>query len=87
MDDHPGGEPAGNGDAGSGARDPDDLDAELEGDLVAREAARVRRRDRELAAERNELMRPGMGKVFKQIQESWGRQARESKARGGSRRR
>ena len=55
MDDHPGAD---------GDRVSDD-------DLDAREAARVRRRDRELAAERDELMRPGMGKVFKQVTDSW----------------
>jgi len=38
-------------------------------DLDAREAERMRRRDREAAAEQRELMRPGMGKVFKQIQD------------------
>ena len=32
-----------------------------------RESARVRRRDRDAAAAHTELMRPGMGKVFKQI--------------------
>ncbi len=36
-------------------------------DLDAREAARVRRRDRDAAAASRDLMRPGMGKVFKQI--------------------
>jgi hypothetical protein len=36
-------------------------------DLDPREAERVRRRDREAAAEQRDLMRPGMGKVFKQI--------------------
>ena len=43
--------------------------------LDAREAARVRRRDREAGARGQDLMRPGMGKVFKQIQDSWGRKA------------
>jgi hypothetical protein len=38
-------------------------------DLDAREAERIRRRDREAAAEQRELMKPGMGKVFKQIQD------------------
>ena len=38
-------------------------------DLDAREAERIRRRDREAEAERRDLMRPGMGKVFKQIQD------------------
>ena len=41
---------------------PDDLDpTELE---------RIRRRDREMDAEQRALMNPGMGKVFKQIQDS-----------------
>src|SRR5439155_10645006 len=37
--------------------------------INAREAARNRRRDRDAAAEARALMRPGMGKVFKQIQD------------------
>ena len=41
---------------------PEDL-----GELDAREADRTRRRDRDAEAERRELLRPGMGKVFKQI--------------------
>jgi hypothetical protein len=45
----------------------DDLDAR---DLDAREAERIRRRDREADAEQRDLMRPGMGKVFKQIQDA-----------------
>jgi hypothetical protein len=44
----------------------DDLDP-----IDSREAERIRRRDREAAAEDRDLMRPGMGKVFKQIQDSW----------------
>ena len=44
-------------------------------DLDPREAARVRRRDHEAEAERRELMRPGMGKVFKQITDTWDREA------------
>jgi hypothetical protein len=44
----------------------DDLDP-----IDSREAARIRRRDREADAERRDLMRPGMGKVFKQIQDAW----------------
>jgi len=43
--------------------DEDSFDDELD----PREAARARRRDREAAAEQRALMRPGMGKVFKQI--------------------
>jgi hypothetical protein len=38
-------------------------------DLDPREAERIRRRDREAAAQERELLRPGMGKVFKQIQD------------------
>jgi hypothetical protein len=47
-------------------------------DLGAREAERIRRRDREAAAEQRELMRPGMGKVFKQIQDRQRRAADET---------
>ena len=36
-------------------------------ELDPREAARARRRDRDAAEEQRALMRPGMGKVFKQI--------------------
>jgi hypothetical protein len=46
-------------------------------DLDPRESARVRRRDHDTDAERRDLTRPGMGKVFKQITDSWGRQARD----------
>jgi hypothetical protein len=46
-----------------------------EPDLDPREAARVRRRDHDADAERRDLMRPGMGKVFKQITDSWGDKA------------
>jgi hypothetical protein len=38
-------------------------------ELDPREAERLRRRDREADAEQRDLMRPGMGKVFKQIQD------------------
>jgi hypothetical protein len=38
-----------------------------EGDLDPRESARNRRRDRDADAQARELMKPGMGKVFKQI--------------------
>jgi hypothetical protein len=55
-------------DDGSG-RGPEDLDA--------REAARIRRRDREAAAEARALMQPGMGKVFKQIQDAQAKAAKE----------
>ena len=46
-------------------------------DLDAREAERIRRRDREGAAQERELMRPGMGKVFKQIQDAQMKAAKE----------
>lgn len=35
-----------------------------------REAQRIRRRDRDLEAEQRALLRAGMGKVFKQIQDA-----------------
>jgi hypothetical protein len=44
-------------------------------ELDPREAARARRRDRDAAAEQRDLMRPGMGKVFKQIQDTQKREA------------
>ena len=47
----------------------------MDDDLDTREAARVQRRDRDTDAERRDLMRPGMGKVFKQIQDSWAEKA------------
>jgi hypothetical protein len=53
-------------------------------DLDPREAARARRRDREAEAERRALMRPGMGKVFRQILE---RQALDAEEPVGRRRR
>jgi hypothetical protein len=46
-------------------------------DLDPTEAARARQRDRDAAAKARELMRPGMGKVFKQIQDA---QAKAAKA-------
>jgi hypothetical protein len=42
----------------------------MDEDLDGREAARTRRRDRDADAEQRDLMRPGMGKVFKQIQDA-----------------
>jgi hypothetical protein len=50
-------------------------------DLDPREAERLRRRDREAAAEQRALLRPGMGKVFKQIQDAQARAAKESPKR------
>ncbi|HEX9551401.1 MAG TPA: hypothetical protein VF971_09925 [Candidatus Limnocylindrales bacterium] len=46
-------------------------------ELDPREAERVRRRDHDLEAERRALMNPGMGKVFKQIQDSMAKAADE----------
>ena len=47
----------------------------MDEELDPREAARARRRDREADAARRDLLRPGMGKVFKQITDSWGEKA------------
>jgi hypothetical protein len=55
-------------------------------DLDPREAARLRRRDREADAEGRDLMRPGMGKVFKQIQEAQAKAASEPPAKKRRRR-
>ena len=44
-----------------------------------REKARMRRRDHDAAGEARELMRPGMGKVFKQILDRQAREAREAR--------
>ncbi len=46
-------------------------------DLDPREAERARRRDREAAAAYRDLMRPGMGKVFKQILDAQAKAAKE----------
>jgi hypothetical protein len=46
------------------------------GQIDAREAARIRRRDRDLDAAARDLMRPGMGKVFKQIQDAQAKAAK-----------
>lgn len=46
-------------------------------ELDPREAERVRRRDREASAEQRALMKPGMGKVFKQIQDTQAKAAKE----------
>jgi hypothetical protein len=52
-------------------------DSGVTDELDPREAERLRRRDREAAAEQRELMRPGMGKVFKQIQDAQAKAAEE----------
>lgn len=54
-------------------------------DIDPREAERIRRRDRDLSAEERALMNPGMGKVFKQIQDAQAKAAKESR-RGRTRR-
>jgi hypothetical protein len=51
-----------------------------EEDLDPREAERARRRDREAQAQHHELMRSGMGKVFKQIQDAQKKDADEELA-------
>jgi hypothetical protein len=45
-------------------------------ELDPKERARIRRRDRDAEAEARALMKPGMGKVFKQILDRQGREAR-----------
>ena len=45
--------------------------------LDPREEARARRRDREADAQARDLMRPGMGKVFKQIQDAQAKAAED----------
>jgi hypothetical protein len=44
---------------------PEDFD-----EVDPREAERIRRRDHDAEAEQRALLRPGMGKVFKQIQDA-----------------
>ena len=55
-------------------------------ELDAREAERARRRDREATAEQRDLMRPGMGKVFKQIQDAQAKAAEAEPKRRNRRR-
>jgi hypothetical protein len=61
-------------------RDPAD-------DLDTRESARIHRRDRDADAEARALLRPGMGKVFKQIQDAQAKAAKEPASRKKTRRR
>ncbi len=63
--------------------DGDEDDEDLDTGLDPREAARDRRRDREAEAERRALMRPGMGKVFKQITDRHVRDADDLPRRRG----
>jgi hypothetical protein len=46
-------------------------------ELSPREVDRMRRRDRDAEAQARAPMRPGMGKVFKQIQDVQGKKASE----------
>jgi hypothetical protein len=55
-------------------------------ELDPREAERIRRRDHDLEAERRALMNPGMGKVFKQIQDRMGKAAKDASTAPGSKR-
>jgi hypothetical protein len=55
----------------------DDLAVDEIDPIDPREAERMRRRDHEAEAESRNLMRPGMGKVFKQIQDSWAKSAKK----------
>jgi len=55
--------------------------------LDPRERERARRRDRAASAEDRDLLRPGMGKVFKQIQDAQARSAKEPLAARGPHRR
>ncbi len=56
-------------------------DLPLDDDMDPREAERIRRRDHDLDAERRALLRPGMGKVFKQIVDSWSEDASSDQKR------
>ena len=50
-----------------------------EDDLDARELERIRRRDHDADGEDRELLKPGMGKVFKQILDRQAREARDAR--------
>jgi len=54
----------------------------VDDELDPREAARVRRRDHDMDMERRDLMRPGMGKVWKQIQDTWTDERRIRRTKG-----
>jgi hypothetical protein len=49
-------------------------------ELDPKELARIKRRDRDAQAEARALMRPGMGKVFKQILDTQAEAAEQAKA-------
>jgi hypothetical protein len=52
--------------------------------LDPREQERLRRRDRDALAAQRDLLRPGMGKVFKQIQDAQRKAADEVAPRRGA---
>ncbi len=56
-------------------------DQAMTDDLDPREQARARRRDRDADAEQRDLMRPGMGKVFKQILDAQAKAATDAPKR------
>ena len=58
-------------------------------ELAPRESARNRRRDQDADAAVRDLMRPGMGKIFKQIRDAQAKAARDASSRPtkGSKRR
>ena len=56
---------------------PDRDDRRVDEQLDPREDARNRRRDRDAEAEARDLLRPGMGKVFKQILDAQRKAAEE----------
>jgi hypothetical protein len=60
---------------------PDAWDEEGDAGLDSRELARIRRRDHDADAEQHALMRPGMGKVFKQVLDRQARDADEARDR------
>jgi hypothetical protein len=49
-------------------------------ELDPKELAKIRRRDRDAEAEARALMRPGMGKVFKQILDTQAEAAQKAQA-------
>jgi len=66
-------------DTSDGGRDAAD-------DIDPRESARIERRDRDADAAARALLRPGMGKVFKQIQDAQAKAAKEPPSRKRRRR-
>lgn len=54
-------------------------------ELDRRELERIRRSERERSARERDLMRPGMGKVFKQIQDAQRKAAKDAEPKRKSR--